>query len=265
MKKLLFFALIALVPFFGNAQKVKYVELDKNAPVYKTAKISSVKLNTDLKGYFEGFAMKGQALYPFAQQVLSTKGSWYQLPLGWVQKKYAKPIANKAIPENVFKKHFVGSLMDPSIKKKKGNGGLAIEYDLYCMRVDENSDDVIVFLHRFHESGIICTAKLSDNLIKCDKFIHVKDAKLDKNLEDFKFTICREKGGLKMYTINFGNRLNTVVYEPIIDVSSDGFDPEKLTTKDLMLMYQNIGKIGMPTKLCISVNTFENLEEKQYD
>lgn len=247
----------------GAKQQEQFVELEKDAPVYQSAETTSAKLNTDVKAFFEGFILKGQALFPFTQQVVDTKGDWIQLPYGWVQKKYTKPVSNTPIAKELFNKHFIGSLMDPSLKDKEGNGGLAIDFDLQCVKVDENSDDVLVFLARAWESGLFCTAKLTDNIIKCDKFIHVKHAELDENIKDLNFKVYRERNGIKVYTLNYGSRLNKQVEEFVVDtyMNVDVLDFDKMTKEDYKLMYEKIRSIGNSTQLCISANTFANLKE----
>lgn len=268
MKKLLFYALIALVPFFGNAQKAKYVELTKNAPIYKSAKISGVKLNSDVESVFKAFFLNGQVFYPFTQQVVSTRGKWMQMPVGWVQNKYTKAVDNKPITESMFNKHYVGTLMDPSIKKKKGNSGLEIDYDFYCVKTSEKGDEVLVFVSLFWERKIVCTAKLINNkLIQCDKFIMTRDAEYKKNLDNLHFSLKAEKEGIKEYKLIYGDHLKTSFTQQMGDetYTTEGFDMDKMTSKDFKLMYDEIQKLGIPTKLCISANTFDNLEEADYE
>ena len=266
MKKLLFYAVMALFPVLCCAQQ--YVELSKNAPIYKSAKIAGVKLDVDPESVFLGFFTKGQVLFPFAQQVVSSKGNWMQLPLGWVQKKYTTPVVEKPIPESVFSKHYEGTLMDPSIKKKKGNDGLAINYDFYCVKTSDNSDEVLVFVALFWERKIVCTAKLiNNNLIQCDKFIMTRDAEYEEGLENLYFSLKRERHGMKEYKLFYGDHLKTLFTQRMGDDEYEvkGFDMEKMTSKDYKLMYDQIQKLGNPTKLAISARTFENLKEAKYE
>lgn len=264
MYKTFLCAIISFLFISCNAQQEhyeQYVELDKNAPIYQSPEETGVKLNTDVEAFFEGYTLKGQALFPFTQQVVSAKGDWIQLPYGWVQKKYTKPVSNTPIPEDVYNKHFSGSLMDPNLKN--GNRGLAIDFNLNCVKVDENNRDVLVFLARVWESGIFYTAKLSDNMIKCEKFIHVKQAELDENVEGLDFEVYREHNGMKSYTLTYGSRLNKQVEEFIVDtyMSVDVLDFDKFTSEDYRHIYEKVQELGSSTQLCISANTFENLEE----
>ncbi len=267
MNKKLLFLIALIIPFLVNAQQAKYVEIDKKATVYKTANIKGKKINTDIESTFIAFFINGQVFFPFTQQVVSEKGNWVQLPVGWVQKKYTKPVSTKPIDNNMFRTHYIGTLLDPNLKQVKAHRGLANDYDLYFAKVDDSSNDVVVFIGLFQEAKIICTGKLNNNVIQCDKFIMVKDIEYEEDLTDLYFTLDVEKNGVKVYELHYGKNLSTEFVEtfgPDTYVTT-GFDMEKMGSRDFRVMFDSIAKIGSSTKLCISAHTLDNLKVVDYD
>ncbi|MBR5086642.1 MAG: hypothetical protein IKX31_06520 [Muribaculaceae bacterium] len=266
MNKKLLLLIALIIPFLVNAQQAKYVELDKSATIYKSANLKGLKINADIESTFIAFFVNGQVFYPFAQQVVSEKGTWVQLPVGWVQKKNTKPVSTQPITDNMYRTHYVGTLMNPELKQVKSHRGLANDYDLYFTKVDENSNDVIIRIGLFSEARIFCTGKVVDNVIQCDKFLMVKPEECEGDLADLYFSIDVEKNGIKRYILHYGNHLSTEFSYTIgpDEYTTTGFDMEKMESHDLRVMFNNINKIGTQTKLCISNNTIENLKVADY-
>lgn len=267
MNKKLVFLIALIIPFLVNAQQAKYVEIDKKATVFKTANIKGKKINTDIESTFMAFFLNGQVFFPFTQQVVSEKGNWIQLPVGWVQKKYTKPVSTKPIDNNMFRTHYIGALLDPDLKQVKAHRGLANDYDLYFTKVDDSTNDVVVRIGLFQEARIFCTGKIVGNIIQCDKFIMVKKETNEADLADLYFTLEREREGIKRYELHYGNHLSTefhTTFGPDEYITS-GFDLEKMTSRDFRVMFDSIAKIGSSTKLCISAHTLDNLKAVDYD
>lgn len=268
--KRFYMIIVSLVAFVGGtmAQQHEYVELVKDAPVYSSASESSTKLSSDVESVFKAFFYNGQVFYPFTQKVIDTKGEWLQLPVGWVNKKHTRPVDAQPLADNLFNTHYVGSLMDPAVKKQKGKGGLAIDYDLYCMRLGDDSDRAIVFIALFAEKKIACTARIVDgNMIECDKFIIIRNnATMQEDLPSISFELDREGHGLKLYKMLYASHLNTEFEDVFMgDVMIiNAFDVEKLTKADLSAMYDSIEQLGEPTKLCVSNAITEALEIGNY-
>ena len=267
MNKKLFLLIALIIPFLVNAQQTKYVEIDKSTPIYKSANLKSLKINADIESTFMAFFVNGQVFYPFAQQVVSEKGTWVQLPVGWVQKKNTKPVSTQPITDNMYRTHYVGTLMNPELKQVKAHRGLANDYDLYFTKVDDKSNDVVIFIGLFHEAKIICTGKLNNNVIQCDKFIMLKNIEYEEDLTDLYFSLDVEKNGIKRYELHYGKNLSTEFYEQFgpDEYITTGFDMEKMGSRDLRLMFNNINEIGTPTKLCITAKTLDNLKVVDYD
>lgn len=266
MNKKLLFLIALIIPFLVNAQQAKYVEIDKNATVYKTASLKGKKINTDIESTFMAFFLNGQVFYPFTQQVVSEKGNWVQLPVGWVQKKYTKPVTTKPIDGNKFGSHYIGTLLNPNLSQVKAHRGLANDYDLFFAKVDDRSNDVIVRIGLFQEARIFCTGKVVGNIIQCNKFIMVKKETNEEDLADLYFSLEKEGKGMKRYELHYGNHLSSefqTSFGPDEYITS-GFDLEKMASRDYRLMFDNIAKIGSPTKLCISAYTLDNLKAVDY-
>ncbi len=253
--KRFYMIIVSLVAFVGGtmAQQHEYVELVKDAPVYSSASESSTKLSSDVESVFKAFFYNGQVFYPFTQRV---------------NKKHTRPVDAQPLADNLFNTHYVGSLMDPAVKKQKGKGGLAIDYDLYCMRLGDDSDRAIVFIALFAEKKIACTARIVDgNMIECNKFIIIRNnATMQEDLPSISFELDREGHGLKLYKMLYASHLNTEFEDVFMgDVMIiNAFDVEKLTKADLSAMYDSIEQLGEPTKLCVSNAITEALEIGNY-
>lgn len=269
MKKILFpfvlvlFMLSACAQQTQTSQQTSLVELNSDAKVYESPSTSGKMITNDVTSMFNGLNTKGQLLFPFVQEVISSKGDWLEIPMGWVQKKDTHPVSEQSLAQINFDKAYVGQVIDSKYLTSKDRG-LANDYGLSFIKPDENSDDMIVNVSIFMERNLLCTAKIEGNIIKCDKFIMMKHAELDESIDGISFTTYREIAGQKIYNLNYGKRLNTVTTHEMLDdmYDVDVFDHKKMTADDFSTMFQEIEKLGTPTRLCISAGTIENLKEE---
>lgn len=269
MKKALFPILLALfvqLPACAQQaaqQAATFVELNSDAKVYKSPSTSGEMITGNLKSTFEAVNTKGQLLFPFVQEVISIKGDWLELPSGWVQKKDTHAVSEEPLPQLQLDKIYVGQLIDKKYLTEEDKGRIN-DYGVLLISLDNKSDEFIVMISFFMGSNIMCTAKMDGNLIKCDKFIWVKQSKLDESIDGTSFTVWRERGDEIIYQLNYGSRLNTVTTHEMLDdiYEVDVFDHEKITGSDFSKMLQDIDKLGNPTRLCISAGTIKNLTEE---
>lgn len=269
MKKFLFpfvlvlFVLSACAQQTQTSQQTSFIELNSDAKVYKSPSASGEMITGNLKSTFEAVNTKGQLLFPFVQEVISTKGDWLELPSGWVQKKDTHAVSEEPLPQLQLDKIYVGQLIDNKYRTEEDKGRVN-DYGVLLIRPDDKSAEFIVMISFFMGSNIMCTAKLDGNLIKCDKFIWVKQSKLDESLDGTSFTVWRERGDEILYQLNYGSRLNTVTTHEMLDdlYEVDVFDHMKMTGNDFSTLFQNIDKLGKPSQLCISTGTIRNLTEE---
>jgi hypothetical protein len=264
MKQTLLFLFVMLLQLPSFAQQAQYIELTSDAIVYKTPSTSGQRITGNVEQSYEALSLTGQLMYPFVQEVMNTKGDWLELPSGWVQKKDTHPVAELRLTQINFDKAFIGKLIDPKYLTKKDKG-LANDYGLYFIRPDENSNDVIVMISIFMNFNLCYTARIEGDLIKCDKFILVKPSQLDESLDGTSFTVYRENGALKIYQLNYGTRLKTVAIHEFLDemYETDVFDFKKMNESDFSSMFQEIEKLGNPTRLCVSAGTVQSLTEEE--
>lgn len=269
MKKFLFpfvlvlFVLSACAQQKQTSQQTSFIELNSEAKVYDSPSTSSKMIANDVESMFNGLSTKGQLLFPFVQEVISTKGDWLELPSGWVQKKDTHAVSEESLSQLKLDKIYVGQVVDKKYLTDKDRGRTN-DYGVLFIKPDENSNELIVMISFFMGSNLMYTAKQDGNLIKCDKFIWVKQSHLDKNLDGTSFTVWREKGDEIIYELNYGSRLNTVTVHQMLDdmYEVDVFDHMKMTASDFSKMLQDIDKLGNPTRLCISAGTIKNLTEE---
>lgn len=269
MKKFLFpfvlvlFVLSACAQQKQTSQQTSFIELNSDAKVYQTPATSAKMITGDIESIFEALSTNAQLLFPFVQEVISTKGDWLELPSGWVQKKDTHAVSEESLSQLKLDKIYVGQVVDKKYLTDKDKGRTN-DYGVLFIKPDDKSDKLIVMISFFMGSNIMYTAKPDGNLIKCDKFIWVKQSKLDESLDGTSFTVWRDRGGLKLYQLNYGSRLNTVTMHEMLDemYEVDVFDHMKMTASDFSKMLQDIDKLGNPTRLCISAGTIKNLTEE---
>ena len=269
MKKFLFpfvlvlFVLSACAQQKQTSQQTSFIELNSEAKVYQTPATSAKMITGDIESIFEALSTNAQLLFPFVQEVISTKGDWLELPSGWVQKKDTHAVSEESLSQLKLDKIYVGQVVDKKYLTDKDKGRTN-DYGVLFIKPDENSNELIVMISFFMGSNLMYTAKQDGNLIKCDKFIWVKQSHLDKNLDGTSFTVWREKGDEIIYELNYGSRLNTVTIHEMLDdmYEVDVFDHMKMTASDFSKMLQDIDKLGNPTRLCISAGTIKNLTEE---
>lgn len=231
------------------------VELKEGALLYKSASVAGGDLSTpeNCGELFMSAYLKGEYPYPFVQKVEKRQQGWLKIGPGWVKDGDVEALKTEPITEDALSNQYLGMLFED-----KQRTGMATEYLMqFSQRLDNG--DILIFFNN-GDASFVFMGNLSNNLIKCTRYLPIKESKLGSK-DHFAVELYRERDGLKMYSLIYPKRVNTQVQQDFLGelMSIDTFDKSKMTAADCKDLSSLISEYGRSTTLTLSANTLKRM------
>lgn len=235
------------------AQSKEFVELSSQTKMYQGASTGSSVVTGDTQLLFTAIFTDHVLPPPFTQPVLEKQNGWFKLPMGWVQENDVKKTGNESITPEMLSKTYVGNF---GILES----GDTIFFAVQVIVPEESDDDVFVYVH-LPDTKIICTAKRNGHIIEGARGIMIKFAEYEADRKELAFQLYRERDGVKLYNLYYGEQWNTRRFENIMgDIETiNTFDTSKMTKDDWNVIRNAIAKDGNPYQFYITANMLNNL------
>ncbi|MBR4388727.1 MAG: hypothetical protein IKT00_06075 [Prevotella sp.] len=185
---------------------------------------------------------------------MERQNGWLKLPMGWVQENDVKKTEKEPITAEMLEKTYMGNF------GKYEETGDTVYFGLQVIVPEENNGDAFVIVY-LPDTRLFCMAKRHDDMIETTHGIMVKFAEYEADRTELAFQLYRERDGVKLFNLYYGERWNTRRIEKIIDetMTIDSFDTNKLTKDDWETLKKAIIKDGKPCQNYITAGMLKNL------